>query len=89
MGLSLAVILITSFFSYNALREMSLKVAHQALEGQAQTLRHDLEARIVSLTVNLREMSSNALIANALADDVGRTIYLRDFLGGKIGRAHV
>ncbi|HEY9080497.1 PAS domain S-box protein [Magnetovibrio sp.] len=61
---------------------MSLKVAHQALDGQARTLRHDFEARISSLAANLREMSSNALIANALADDIGRTVYLRDFLGG-------
>ena len=81
-ALSLAVILITSAFSYNALRGMSLKVANQALEGHARTLRHDLESRIGSLGANLRELSANALIANALADDLGREVYLRDFING-------
>jgi len=80
--MSLVVILITSAFSYNALREMSLKVANQALEGQARTLRHDIETRIAALAVNLRELSANALIANALVDDVGRDSYLRDFIRG-------
>lgn len=80
--MSLVVILITSAFSYNALREMSLKVANQALEGQARTLRHDLETRVASLAMNLHELSSNALVANALVDDVGRNVYLRDFIEG-------
>jgi len=81
-ALSLTVLLISSAFSYNALRDMSLKVANQALEGQARTLRHDIEARVASLSVNLRALSANALIANALADDVGRDVYLRDFISG-------
>jgi len=81
-ALSITVILITSAISYNALREMSLTVANQSLEGQARTLSHDIEERIFSLLDNLRELSSNALIANALADDVGRETYLRDFVSG-------
>lgn len=81
-ALLLVVILITSAFSYNALREMSLKVANQALEGHAQTFRHDLETRVYALVENLKELSSNAIIANALADDLGRDVYLRDFIAG-------
>ena len=81
-ALLLVVILITSVFSYNALKEMSLKVANQALEGHAQTFSHDLETRVYALVENLQELSSNAIIANALADDVGRDVYLRDFIAG-------
>jgi|GEM_PF-3090642 len=81
-ALSVTVILITSAISYNALREMSLTVANQSLEGQARTLSHDIEERIFSLVYNLRELSANALIANALTDDVGREVYLRDFVSG-------
>src|SRR3989339_1567354 len=81
-ALLLVVILITSAFSYNALRDMSLKVANQALEGHAQTFSHDLETRVYALVENLQELSSNAIIANALADDVGRDVYLRDFIAG-------
>lgn len=81
-ALVLAVILVTSAFSYQALREMSLKVAAQALQGEANVLRHDLESRVHSLQANLRELAGNALVANALVDDVGRDIYLRDFIGG-------
>jgi len=81
-ALSITVILITSAISYNALREMSLTVANRSLEGQARTLSHDIEERIFSLVYNLRELSANALIANALADDVGRETYLRDFVSG-------
>lgn len=81
-ALLLVVILITSAFSYNALREMSLKVANQALEGHAETFSHDLETRVYALVENLQELSSNAIVANALADDLGRDIYLRDFIAG-------
>lgn len=80
--LSLALMLIMSVLSYNALRQMTLKVASQSLEGEARTLRHDLEGRVLSLIDNLRELSANALFANALADDRGRDAYLREFLGG-------
>jgi len=78
----LVVILITAAFSYNALREMSLNVANQALEGHAQTFRHDMETRVSSLVENLKELSSNAIIATALTDDLGRDVYLRDFIAG-------
>ncbi|MBX2830417.1 MAG: PAS domain S-box protein [Rhodospirillales bacterium] len=80
--LSLVLMLIMSTLSYNALRQMTLKVASQSLEGEARTLRHDLEGRVLSLIDNLRELSGNALFANALADDRGRDAYLREFLDG-------
>lgn len=80
--LSLVLMLIMSVLTYNALREMTLKVANQSLEGEANTLRHDLEGRVLSLIENLRELSGNALFANALADDLGRDTYLREFLNG-------
>ncbi|MCR4378193.1 MAG: PAS domain S-box protein [Rhodospirillales bacterium] len=81
-ALLLVIIFITSAFSYNALRDMSLKVTNQALEGHAQTFRHDLETRVYALVENLKELSSNAIIANALTDDLGRDVYLRDFVAG-------
>lgn len=81
-ALSLVVILITSAFSYNALHDMSLRVANQAMAGVAETLRHDMESRVVSLIESLTELSSNAIVANALADDLGREVYLRDFISG-------
>ncbi len=80
--LSLVLTLVMSALSYNALRQMTLKVARQSLEGEARTLRHDLEGRVLSLIDNLRELSANALFSNALADDRGRDVYLRDFIDG-------
>ena len=81
-ALVLVVILATAVVSYNALRDMSVRVANQALEGQAIVLRNDLERRMDSLAISLAELSANPLIANALADDLGREVYLRDFIAG-------
>lgn len=76
------VVVVTATLSYGELRKMALAVADKTLSAQANALSSDLENRLALLAENVRTLSSNSLIANALVDDLGRDIYLRTFLNG-------
>lgn len=76
------VVAVTATLAYSELRRMVLTVADRTLSAQADTLASDLESRLSLLAGDARTMASNGLIANALVDDLGRDVYLRNFLEG-------
>lgn len=76
------VVVTTAALSYAELRRMAMMVADRTLSAQANALASDLENRLSLLASSTKTLAANSLIANALVDDLGRDIYLRNFLAG-------
>ncbi len=81
MVVSLVVFSITAL-NYITLRGQALNVVEHSLLLQTHTLEDDLENRLQLIGEHIRDLAANSLVANALVDDLGRTVYLRDFLKG-------
>ncbi len=81
MVVSLVVFSITTL-NYFTLRDQALDVVEHTLLLQTHTLEDDLEYRLQQIGEHIRGLAANSLVANALVDDLGRTVYLRDFLKG-------
>lgn len=76
------VVVVTATLAYSELRRMALTVADRTLSAQIEALESDLENRLSLLAGDARTLAANGLVANALADDLGRDVYLRKFLEG-------
>jgi PAS domain S-box-containing protein len=76
------IIAIMSSVSYYELRKMALGIAEQTLTLQSKNLASDLENRLFLISESSKTLAKNSLVANALVDDLGRDIYLKDFLRG-------
>ncbi len=61
---------------------MTLNVAEQTLSLQAKGLASDLENRLQLIAENIEVLAQNSLVSNALVDDLGRDVYLKEFLKG-------
>gem|GEM_PF-3078145 len=77
--IALVVMTITAL-SYYELRRQAIDVAHDTLSLQTRALTHDLENRLQLIGDSIRTLAGNGLVVNALVDDLGRTVYLREFL---------
>ena len=74
------VVLVITALSYVELRRQAIEIADQTLLLQTRALVDDLEQRLQLTGDSIRRLAGNSLVANALVDDLGRTVYLRDFL---------
>ncbi len=77
--IALVVVIITAL-SFYELRRQAIEIANDTLSLQTRTLTNDLENRLQLIGHSIRTLAGNGLVANALVDDLGRTVYLHEFL---------
>lgn len=81
-ALSLAVVLAIGFSSYFVIKDLIKENITADLQHQADQKARDLTTLLKSLDANLDNLAKNTLVGNALADNLGRSTYLRPFLDG-------
>ncbi|ABK45144.1 PAS/PAC sensor hybrid histidine kinase [Magnetococcus marinus MC-1] len=80
--LASAFIIAITWQSQHLLENDAIHNRNLALEDTAEHFSWTLQSRIFEIRDQLRALASNSLVANALADDKGREIYLPTFFSG-------
>ena len=78
--LTLIVVLILGGASYYSARQLTLDALQTEMAYSAQEVVRQAESDLSLLHNTLVSLSRNALVGNALVDNVGRELYLRSFL---------
>ena len=72
--------LVLGVAAYTAMHKMAVDNLRTQMSGSARDAAQQISARFASLDATLKSLAANALIGNALVDDIGRDVYLKSFL---------
>lgn len=82
LSLTMTVVLTLGAASYLFSRHTLQGQIKEKLSFEAALLSHRLEARLNDINADLRSMSMNLIVVNALVDSEGRDMYVEPFLDG-------
>ena len=78
--LTLSVLLGGGAVSHYAMKNLMQKKLHNSLSYSATSIAQQLHAKLEALADTAADLAANTLIGSAIADDVGRQLYLEGFL---------
>jgi two-component sensor histidine kinase len=80
LSLTMAVVLTLGLASYLFTRHTLKEQIEEKLSFEAALVSHRLEARLDNINNDMRNMSANLIVVNALIDSAGREMYVEPFL---------
>ena len=80
LSLTMAVVLSLGAASYIFTRHTLKEQIEEKLAFEAALISHRLEARLDNINNDMRNMSANLIVVNALVDSAGREMYVEPFL---------
>ncbi len=80
LSLTMAVVLALGTASYIFTRHTLKAQIEEKLSFEADLINHRLEARLDNINNDMRNMSANLIVVNALVDSAGREMYVEPFL---------
>jgi len=80
LSLTMAVVLSLGTASYLFTRHTLKTQIEEKLSFEADLISHRLEARLDNINNDMRNMSANLIVVNALVDSAGREMYVEPFL---------
>jgi two-component sensor histidine kinase len=80
LSLTMAVVLTLGTASYLFTRHTLKEQIKEKLSFEAALISHRLEARLDNINNDMRNMSANLIVVNALVDSAGREMYVEPFL---------